>query len=189
MGPSQTVRATPLSPDPPSNFFDGLARGSEGDDLVRAWRFRPGGPAVSVGSRPGPVGRVMGQTCRAGPARARSSSQAFCHGHAVGRCMVRRRAERASRAGTLMMSCARMVEVLARAWNGEARTPAARVRLKAIAAQTSQALLAQPFPEGRCASGPPFRSAMTCSMIACPRCALSAASIGRGLLVNTAWSR
>lgn len=34
-----------------------------------------------------------------------------------------------------------MVPVVARAWKAEARVPAARVRSKAIAAQTSQALL------------------------------------------------
>jgi hypothetical protein len=44
----------------------------------------------------------------------------------------------------------------------EARAPAARVRLNAMAAQTSRALLAQNLPEGRCASGPFFRSATTC---------------------------
>jgi hypothetical protein len=63
-------------------------------------------------------------------------------GQVVGRCSVTRRAERASRPGTLM-SWARMVPVVARASKAEARVPAARVRLKAIAAQTSQALLAQ----------------------------------------------
>ena len=81
--------------------------------------------------------------------------QAVCHGQVSGRCRVSRRAERASRAGTLM-SCARRVLVVALAWKGEARTPAVRVRLKAMAAQTSQALLAQNLPEGRCASGPPL---------------------------------
>jgi hypothetical protein len=45
------------------------------------------------------------------------------------------------------MSCVRIVPVVALAWNAEARAPAVRVRLKAIPAQTSQALLAQNFPE------------------------------------------
>ena len=36
-----------------------------------------------------------------------------------------------------------MVAVVALAWNVEARTPAVRVRLKAIVAQTNQALFAQ----------------------------------------------
>jgi hypothetical protein len=75
----------------------------------------------------------------------------------------------------------------ARTWAREASVPAARVRLNAIAAQTSQALLAEKCPDGRYASGPFFRSAMTCSMIACARCAFSACSIGSGLSVNTAW--
>jgi len=74
-------------------------------------------------------------------------SHAFCQGHAVGRCITSRRAERASRAGTVM-SWARMVPVVARAWKLEARAPAVRVRLKAMAAQTSQALLAQKCPAG-----------------------------------------
>ena len=78
-----------------------------------------------------------------------------------------------------------MVAVVALAWKAEASVPAARVRLNAIVAQISQALLAQKCPEGRCASGPFFRSAMTCSMIACARWAFSAASIGSGELVNT----
>ncbi len=94
-------------------------------------------------------------------------------------CSVSVRAERASRVGTLI-SWSRMVSVVALACNGEARVPAVRVRLKAMVAQTSQALLAQKCPEGRCASGPFFRSAMTCSTIACARWAFSAASIGSG---------
>ncbi len=61
--------------------------------------------------------------------------------------------------------------------------------MNAMAAHTNQALLAQKCPDGRCASGPFFRSAMTCSMIACPRCAFSASSIGGGLSVNTAVRR
>jgi hypothetical protein len=42
-----------------------------------------------------------------------------------------------------------MVAPVALVWNGDARAPAARVRLNAIAAQTSQAALALNFPEGR----------------------------------------
>ena len=72
------------------------------------------------------------------------------------------------------------------AWKVDARAPAVRVRLNAIVAQTSHALLAQKCLVGRCASGPFSRSAMTCSTIACARWAVSAASIGSGLLVNTA---
>ena len=56
-----------------------------------------------------------------------------------------------------------------------AAMPAARpIGLNAIAAQTSQALLAQKCPDGRCARGPFFRSAMTGSTIAWARCAFSA---------------
>jgi hypothetical protein len=82
-----------------------------------------------------------------------------------------------------------MVAVVARAWNLEARAPAARMRLNAIAASTSQAELAANFPEGRCASGPFFRSAMTCSTIACPRWLFSASSRVSGESVKTAWWR
>ena len=84
------------------------------------------------------------------------------------------------------MSQARIVPVVAFAWKTEARVPAARVRLRAIAAQTSQALLAQNLPDGRCASGPFLRSAMTWSTMAWARCADSAYSIGSGLSLNTA---
>jgi hypothetical protein len=62
-----------------------------------------------------------------------------------------------------------MVAVVARAWTVEAAAPAARVRLNATAARTSQAALAVNFPEGRWARAEFFRSAMTCSMMACPR--------------------
>jgi len=85
----------------------------------------------------------MGQAASGGLfAAAANCSQAWCQGQPVGRCRVSRRAERASRPGTLM-SWARIVPVVALAWNAEAKVPAARVRLNAIAAQTSQALLAQ----------------------------------------------
>jgi len=114
-----------------------------------------------------------------------SWSHAFCQGQPCGRCRVSLRAERASRPGTVM-SWARIVPLVALAWKVEARVPAARVRLNAMLAQTSQALLAQKCPDGKCASGPFLRSAMTCSTIACARCAFSASSIASGLLVNTA---
>ncbi len=78
------------------------------------------------------------------------------------------------------MSCARMVAVVALAWKVEAKVPAVRVRLKAIVAQTSQALLAQNLPDGRCANGPFFRSAMTCSTIAWARWAFSASRSAGG---------
>jgi hypothetical protein len=78
-----------------------------------------------------------------------------------------------------------MVAVVARAWEVEASVPAARVRLNAIAASTSQAELAANLSDGRWASGPALRSAWTCSMTACCRWVFSAATIGCGESVNT----
>jgi len=88
------------------------------------------------------------QAVRGGGPRVASNSwvQAGSQGQFFGRCSRSLRAERASRAGTLM-SWARIVPVVARAWNAEARAPAARVRLNAIAASTSQAELAWNDPE------------------------------------------
>jgi len=82
-------------------------------------------------------------------AAAKSPSQ----GQSLGRCKTSRRAELARWAGTAI-SCRRMVAVVALAWT----VPAARVRLNAIAANTSQALFAA--NEGRWARAPDFRSAM-----------------------------
>jgi len=75
---------------------------------------------------------------------------------------------------------------VALAWKREASVPAARVRLNAIAASTSQAEFAAKCPEGTCASAEFFRSAMTCSTMAWRRRSASAASIGSGESVNTA---
>ena len=94
-----------------------------------------------------------------------SAVQACSHGQALGRCSVSRRIEVAARAGTLM-SLRRIVPVVALARSGPLSVPAARVRLNAITASTSQAALAVNFPEGRCASAESLRSAWTCSMIA-----------------------
>ena len=56
-----------------------------------------------------------------------------------------------------------MVPVVAFVSFGSAvRVPAARVRLNAITAQTSQAAFAANRPEGRCARAEFFRSACTC---------------------------
>lgn len=72
-----------------------------------------------------------------GPQAAlKSPSQPSCHGQFLGRCITRRRAELARRAGTAM-SWRRMVAVVALVWKTDARVPAARVRLNAIAASTS----------------------------------------------------
>ena len=101
-----------------------------------------------------------------GPVAALNSCvQASAQGHAVGSRSVERRADRVTRAATVM-SCRRTVPVVALAWKLEASAPAARVRLKAIAASTSQAEFAAKCPDGRWASGPFFKSAMTCSTIA-----------------------
>jgi hypothetical protein len=59
------------------------------------------------------------------PFTMRATAASRVVGPVLGRCTVRRRAERA---GTVI-SCARMVAVLARASVVEARQPAARVRL------------------------------------------------------------
>jgi len=78
--------------------------------------------------------------------------------------------------------------VVALAWNAEARVPAARVRLNAIVARTSEALMAQKCPRGQVwARGPALRSAMTCSMIAWARWEVSAASVVSGVSVKTVW--
>ena len=86
-----------------------------------------------------------------------------------------------------MMSWARIVPAVSLAWNVDARQPAARVRLNAIAARISQAPFAENDPEGRCASGPDRKSAWTCSMTACPRWCFSACTRVSGLSVNTQW--
>ena len=80
-----------------------------------------------------------------------------------------------------------MVAVRALAWERPARVPAARTRLWAMAAMASQAALAVNFPDGRCASGPSFRSARNCSMTAWPRCCSSAWTSSNGESVKTAW--
>jgi hypothetical protein len=80
-----------------------------------------------------------------------------------------------------------MVATVARACQVEASALAARSRLWLIAASPSQAALASKRPEGRCASGPFFSSAMVVSMIAWPRCQASASSSGIGLFVKIAW--
>lgn len=96
------------------------------------------------------------------------------------------RAEEASRAGT-WIRWRRRVDQRALACRREASTPAARARLNAVTANASQALLAANLPDGTWASGPSFSSAMTCSMIAWSRCASSASTVLRVLLVKNAW--
>jgi len=100
-----------------------------------------------LGSRFGLAAVVGFQAVRGGPRVASNSwVQAGSQGQCLGRWSRSLRAECASRAGTLI-SWARIVPVVARAWNAEARAPAARVRLNAIAAMTSQAALAWNDPE------------------------------------------
>src|SRR3954454_16653066 len=97
------------------------------------------------------------------------ADQAACQGQRLGRWRCRRRAEVAIRAGTAM-SLRRMVAGVGFGSAGVlVRVAAARVRLKAITAQTSQAALAVKTPEGRWASAEALRSAWTFSMIACRR--------------------
>jgi len=91
--------------------------------------------------------------------------QAVCQGQSRGRCRVRRRAEVAIRHGR-WTNLRRRVAVVARARSGLARVPAARVRLNAITASTSQAALAVNTPDGMWAREEFFRSAWTCSMMA-----------------------
>src|SRR3954465_2316263 len=72
------------------------------------------------------------------------------------------------------------------------RVPAARVRLKAIKAQSSQAALAVKTPEGRWDRAEALRSAWTFSMIACRRWVWSAAIVSRtsgSVGVKKAWKR
>jgi heterodisulfide reductase subunit C len=90
-----------------------------------------------------------GQAARAGgpqPARNRASQSSWrCQ--SCGRCRVRwPRPCRAIRAATSIRS-ARMVAPRALPWKAEARHPAARVRLCAIAARVSQVALAAKRPE------------------------------------------
>ena len=86
--------------------------------------------------------------------RSNSWVHAWCQGQWLGRCRVIRRAEDATRAG-MLISLRRTVAVVALARSGEAAGPvvamtaATRVRLNAMTASTSQALLAVNFPEGR----------------------------------------
>jgi hypothetical protein len=102
------------------------------------------------GLRLGPVGAGRsgwrGWSDR-GPA-VNSCCQALAQGQAAGSRRRLRRAERVMRTATLI-SCLRMVAVVALAWKLETRAPAARVRLNAVAARTSQAELAAKLPEGR----------------------------------------
>src|SRR5674476_482457 len=178
-----------LSLDPPFRFRWGSDRVWGASFLIRAWVGCRSVRVFHFGSLVAPLG-LGGQVAEAGGPSA--AVNIACHGcsqgHRSGRWRRSRRAERAMRAGTAM-SWARIVAVVARAWNLEARVPAARVRLNEIAASTSHAALAFICPEGRWASGPFFNSAMTFSTIAWSRWVASAASIDSPESVKTAWWR
>ena len=91
--------------------------------------------------------------------------KAVSQGQSLGRWSRTFRALLAILAG-ILISFRRMVPVLAFANPLPAMAAAARVRLKAITASTSQAAFAVKTPEGRCARALSFRSALTCSMTA-----------------------
>src|SRR5665648_433939 len=135
-------------------------------------------------ARLGPGGPVAGRAGR--QAAVNMACQACSHGQRRGRWMRSLRAERAMRPGTVM-SWARIVAVVALAWNFEARVPVARVRLNAIAARTVHALSAANDADGMCASGPAFKSEEVCSTIAWSRWVASAASIDSLESVKPAW--
>lgn len=90
--------------------------------------------------------------------RANRRSQPVCQGQFVGRCRVTRRAEVAVRAG-MVIKVRRTVPVLALTNGPPLMDAAARVRLKAMHANTNQAALAAKRPEGRCARAECFKSA------------------------------
>jgi len=69
--------------------------------------------------------------------RLNRAVQAVSQGQDFGRCKVIRRAEVATRAGTVI-SLRRIVAVVARARSGAETVPAARVRLNAMTTSTSQ---------------------------------------------------
>ena len=90
--------------------------------------------------------------------------QPCSQGQFSGWCRVVRRAEVEILVATLM-SLRRTVAVTALPRALLARVPAARVRLKAMQASTSQAALAVNTLEGKCASADAFRSEFTCSIL------------------------
>ena len=119
---------------------------------------------------------------------AQRSSQAGAQGQSVGRCRTSLRAEDAIRAGTAIR-WVRRVAHRAFACRTDAAAPAARRTLNARQANASQAAFAVNLPDGACASGPSFSSAMTCSMMAWSRWVSSAATVVRVELVTNPWWR
>jgi hypothetical protein len=109
----------------------------------------------------------------------KSSVQGCCHGQPAGRCSFSALAGDAIRAG-MLISFRRMVAVVALANEGlPVVLAAARVRLNAMTARTSQAAFAVNLPEGRWAKAEFFRSAWTCSMTAWPRWVYERVSLTR----------
>lgn len=86
-----------------------------------------------------------------------------CHVLFSGKSSSSRRDRRATRAGTVT-SFRWIVGVVALASPPAAITPAVRVRLNAMTANTSQAAFAVNVPDGRCARTLFFRSALTYSI-------------------------
>src|SRR5690349_12148985 len=114
----------------------------------RAGRVRRSARPLLIGLAPCPADG-QAAAVRGGPqARVNSWIQAVCQGQAVGRCRVRRRAEEATRAGTVIR-VRRMVAVVALASLGPVRVAAARARLNARQASTSQPAFAVNAPLGR----------------------------------------
>ena len=95
----------------------------------------------------------------------RRACQVVSQGQFSGRCRDSFRAEDAIRAGMVMI-VVRIVAVVAFASVVPVIVPAARMRLKAMTASTSQAAFVVNTPEGRCARALFFKSALTCSMTA-----------------------
>ena len=126
---------------------------------------------------------------RGGPrAAANSAFHPVYQGQLLGRCSTIFLAEVEKRAG-MLISLRRMVPLRALLSSVPARVPMARERLNAIVASISQAAFAVKFPDGRCANALSSRSALTCSMMACPRCVLSAVAVSNSLVVKRAWER
>ena len=127
----------------------------------------------------------MVAACGGPQAAANSVCHPVSQGQEVGRCSMMRLAEVEIRAG-IWMSLRRIVPLRTLLRSVPVREPTARERLKAIVASTSQAAFALNTPEGRWASALSFRSALTCSMMACPRRLLSAVTVSRVLILKKA---
>lgn len=94
--------------------------------------------------------------------------------------MTKRRPILASCAGT-PIRVRQTVSILA--VRQPAAVAAAREMLCAMKAKPSHAALAVNFPEGRCSSSPVLSSSMVCSMLACCRWVLSAATVSSAELL------